>query len=290
MSESCHSSTGWQVLGIRTIQTAGSGGSPGNCPPAKSFIRSPGSILRLEDANLRITATFFSDPTLSEEDALGRIADSYGKASGQVIRFWRKTSEAMELFPWEASWFIREIGRCDPAHALSAAFLRGQQAHTPSWQSTRRAIFMKTDNSQPDPWMLEDVQLRCDLAAARMTEAIDIGNALAEKLKGSLARCMEAQIIELASWRKRALSYVYHIRETNLTRHLRREIDEARPVPQNVVKELRDLLAADIDNGAENLQSALESLDSNPRQFAQRYFVEVKNDGHSKGVFSITSR
>ena len=73
--------------------------------------------------------------------------------------FWRLTSEAMELFPWDTSWFIREIGKCDPSHTMNAAFIRGQQCHTPSWESTRSAIFMKTDSRQPDPWMLEDVQI-----------------------------------------------------------------------------------------------------------------------------------
>ena len=60
--------------------------------------------------------------------------------------------------------------------------IRGENCHTPSWASTRHSIFMKNDNSQPDPWMLEDVQLRCQLAAERWEKAL----AVAEKLKDSV--------------------------------------------------------------------------------------------------------
>jgi len=57
------------------------------------------------------------------------------------------TEERLELFPWATSWYIREIGRCDPCHSMEAAFIRGQQAHTPSWESSRHGIFMKADRS-----------------------------------------------------------------------------------------------------------------------------------------------
>ena len=42
-----------------------------------------------------------------------------------MIRFWRLTSQGMELFPWETTWYIREIGRSRVDHSLSAATLRG---------------------------------------------------------------------------------------------------------------------------------------------------------------------
>ena len=249
-----------------------------------------GSIPTKEDANLRMASTFFADPDLSEADALRRIAAPYGQHGDEAILLWRKTSEAMELFPWDTSWFIREIARCDPAHSMSAAFVRGQQAHTPSWESTRRAIFMKTDDSQPDPWLLEDVQLRCDLAAQRMTEALEIGTCLAQELEGSLSRAMESQLEEIAAWRQRALSYVYHIRETNLTRLLRQELENGKPAPQHIVSELRDVLVSDIANGATDSRPALDWLDADMYEYTRRYFREVDAGGHSKGIFSVTSR
>ena len=65
----------------------------------------------------------------------------------------------MELLPWNTSWLFRRIGMSDPNHSLSAAYIRGMPFHTASWVSTRRAIYMKTDRSEPDAWLLEDVQL-----------------------------------------------------------------------------------------------------------------------------------
>src|ERR1035441_1524245 len=112
----------------------------------------------------------------------------------------------MELFPWETSWFIREMGRSRTDHSLSAAMLRGQQAHTPSWCSTRHAIFMKTDNTQPDPWMLEDVQLRCQLAADRWETALARGGQLKASVTAPLARHFQRELAGPTGLRRRALA------------------------------------------------------------------------------------
>jgi hypothetical protein len=251
-----------------------------------------GTVPTREDANLSMTSLFFADPGLSEEAALRRLAAPYGKCADDMILFWRACSEAMELFPWESSWFIRQIGRCDPVHRMSAAFIRGQQAHTPSWESTRRAIFMKTDSSQPDPWLLEDVQLRCNLAAERMERAVGLGKRLVASLAPAMAGDMKKQVADLSGWRKRALSYVYHIRETNLTLILRRELEAGRAMPERLVSELKSVLTADMENqGAEeSCRSALRLFENDPRAFVQRYFAEAGPDQLSKGMFTLTSR
>ena len=70
-------------------------------------------------------AHFFRNAAIGEEEALKELANPYGKAAAEMIRFWRLTSEGMELFPWETTWFIREIGRSRVDHSLSAATLRG---------------------------------------------------------------------------------------------------------------------------------------------------------------------
>jgi hypothetical protein len=130
---------------------------------------------RTADPNLRIAGLFFKQPDISEEEALDQLAQRYGDAASAMKQFWRLTSESMELFPWDTSWLIREIGKSDPVHSMSAAIIRGVPWHTPSWMSTCRAIFMKVDASESDPWMLEDVQLRCELAATRMERALALG-------------------------------------------------------------------------------------------------------------------
>ncbi len=241
------------------------------------------------DANLQATSLFLSDPEISEDILLKRLSKGYGRRAKDMEKFWRLTSEAMDLFPWYASWYIREIGKCRPDHAMSAAFIRGQQAHTPSWESTRRAIFMKTDNAQPDPWMLEDVQLQCELSAGKLTEAIKLGKSVPGNIPGRFSfKQVLKDFIEL---RRRVLSYAYHIRETNLAFVIKQRLNEKKKVPVRVVNELKAVLKADMKNQGsdEPCLSALRLLQADPAKFAEEYFA-VGPDKGEKGGFSVTSR
>src|SRR5208283_5168228 len=94
-------------------------------------------------------------------------------------------------------------------------------AHTPSWESTRRTIFMKTDDLQPDPWMFEDVQVRCHLAAETWERAETLGRKLLTKIPATLSDDFRKNLDDLATARSRALAYTYHLRETNLVGILR---------------------------------------------------------------------
>jgi len=257
----------------------------------------------VEDPNLRMTGLFFKDPSISEADALTALAKPYGKAAGGMIEFWQLTSQGMELFPWDTSWFIREVGRSRTDHSLSAAMLRGQQCHTPSWCSTRHAIFMKTDNSQPDPWMLEDVQLRCQLAADRWEAALALGQRFKDSVPAPLANAFKRNLADLAGLHRRALAYALHLRETNLATVLRKAAELKQSRPQPSVAELLAALQADRENhraemaaalpGAEvrrwpDIEQAIALLQQNPDAFLQQ-FLKPDPDQNSKGIFSVTS-
>jgi hypothetical protein len=257
-----------------------------------------GIVPSASDANLAMTAAFLADPSVSDEEALRRLSASYGDAAASMPEFWRLQSAAMELFPWYTSWFIREVGRSGPAHSMRAAFIRGQQAHTPSWESTRRAIFMKTDESPPDPWMLEDVQLQCEMSAARMAEALRVGESIRDLIPEGIRDDFAAGLEEMEAWRRITLSYALHIRETNLTRILRRHLASGSPLPDRVLHELKETLTADIANQGEEepCRSALSLLESDPEKFAQSLFcdadpAEVLGGWRWSGsIFSVTSR
>jgi hypothetical protein len=245
-----------------------------------------------EDPNLRMTGLFFNQPDIGEEAALDKLAEPYGSAAAAMKRFWRLTSEAMELFPWDTSWLIREIGKSDPVHSLSAAFIRGVPWHTPSWMSTRRAIFMKVDAAEPDPWMLEDVQLRCELAAERMAQALAVGRELDNKISdGNLSRHFAKNLEELSEMRRRTLAYVFHARETNLATALRECRNQGREIPARILSELTETLMADQANQQqpEPIATALNLLKTDIDAFLQTYFTFVP-DAVSKGPFSLTSR
>jgi hypothetical protein len=244
-----------------------------------------------EDPNLRAVGMYLADPQISDEDLLARLSAPYGEQAQAMARFWALTSEGMELFPWDASWFIREIGRSEPAHTLSAAFLRGYCAETPSWLSTRDAIFMKVNNAEPHPWMLEDVQLRCELAAGRFQSALEIGRSSLPALAPARTAAFCQTLDELSGLLTRTRAYAYHIRASNLAAILRNLRAAGSPAPERLVEELRGVLLADQANmGApEPLEAAIRLLEENPDGFLATYFC-VEEDKASKGVFSLTSR
>lgn len=244
-----------------------------------------------EDPNLRAAGLFFKNPSISDDDLLGQLAEPYGAAAPGMVEFWRLTSEGMELFPWDASWFIREVGKSDPRHALSAAFLRGYCAETPSWLSTRDAIFMKVNNEEPHPWMLEDVQLRCELAARRFAEALQVGRRVFPGTTPALREPFEHNLVELESFLVRTRAYAYHIRASNLAMLLRETRSRGKMVSQAWVDELRQVLLDDQANmdAPDYLQAAIELFESDLDAFLAKYF-RVEENTASKGYFSLTSR
>lgn len=249
-----------------------------------------------EDPNLRATAAFLRDPAQSEQAHIRSIAAAYDPHAEQIAAFWSLCSDAMELLPWDISWFMRKIGQCEVRHTMNAAFIRGQMCHTPSWDSTRKAIFMKTDSLEPDPWLLEDIQLRCNLAADRMEAALRIGTAilsgleepLAEPLAGPLAQGLE----ELQGLRARVLSYVYHLRETNLATLMRMYLQEGQPIPAFIRAEMEEMLKLDQLNqgGNEPIDAALQLFAQSPEAFLQQYFLVPEDDVWPIGPHSLTSR
>jgi hypothetical protein len=212
-----------------------------------------------------------------------------------MVNFWRLTSAGQELFPWDVSWFAREVGRSRTDHSLAAAMLRGQQCHTPSWVSSRHAIFMKCDDLQPDAWMLEDIQLRCQMAAERWGQALKLGKELEPIVPAALRTDFHKNLVDLAALYRRATAYGCHLRETNLAEILRKRMEQGMPLPAKIVAELGQVLAADQENCRAEGQDwpemlpALSLFHEDLVQFLKTYFIEAP-DLQSKGVFSVTSR
>ncbi len=244
------------------------------------------------DPNLRVTELFFRNPGIGEDEALEELAEPYGTAAEEMKAFWRLSSESFELFPWDVSWFARKIGLCDVSHSMTAAFIRGQQCHTPSWDSTRRAIFMKTDDLEPDPWMIEDIQLRCELSAERAAAAIQAGRNALERVSASLRDIFKKNLDELDGFQRRAMSYAYHLRETNLVRIIRSYREDHREVPERLLAELTALLKEDQQNqrSAEPIQTVLGVLEEDLDEFLDRYFHTPDRNDWVKGPHSLTSR
>ncbi len=245
-----------------------------------------------EDPNLRMTSLFFENCGIDEGDALRVLSTLYGSCKAEIAEYWNYCSSGMELFPWEVSWFARKQGYSDIRHTMNAAFLRGQMCHTPSWESSRRCIYMKTDDQDPEPWLLEDIQLRCLMSADQLSKALKLGQNLVHAIPREIADDFEAGLDELSRFAKVCLAYAYHIRETNLTFLIKKRHEAKAEIPLHIIDELKDILKKDkINQGeSEEIDAALKILDTNLDEFLKRYFTNPEKDEWVKGPHSFTSR
>ena len=198
------------------------------------------------DPNLEASALCMMQPDRSEESILQEIAEPYPDQS--IIEFWMLMAQAHELFPWDVSWWIRCLGMADVSHDLNAATVRGRSCATPSWCSTRSATFIKTDDVPPHPWLLECVQLRCAQAAKLMGSALDLGRQIKLEQSSGLQQAFARTLRETEMLQEKVLSYVYHLRETNLAKVMRDFLAEGGEIPERIRTEMDQLLAADQKN------------------------------------------
>jgi hypothetical protein len=262
-----------------------------------------------EDPNLRAAALAFANTALSDDELLGRLSEGYGspEVRKQVQEVWRIASQAMETYPWDASWYVREVGKSVPAHSLNAAAIRAFCADTPAWRSTRAASFMLIDDLEPHPWLLEDLQLRWSECARLQADALAIGREVSPRVAVSVQAEFQAFLYELAEFRRRCLAYAFHCRETNLAMILRTDIALGRELSERLIEELHGLLLADRDNaGTCDYDDAIELLEADPHAFLGKYFLPVpvslgvreyqsedflrKGFPQPMGAFSATSR
>lgn len=235
------------------------------------------------DPNLAATGLFLAEPDLDEDAAMRRLAQGLGDDPAGLVAFWELCSRGMEAFPWDTSWFTREIGRARPDHALSAARIRGFCADSPSWRSTRGAIFMCIETRDNHPWLLEDVQLRCVSAAQLWGEAIAAGQRLLPGIVPTWRDGFARGLADLAHCQRVGLSYAYHCRATNLATLLR-----AGPDPR-LERELAAVLAASAANApGEEIAEAQRDFAADPQAFLRTWLLPpTKPSG--RGPFTMTS-
>jgi len=265
-----------------------------------------GNIPDREDPNLRMTSIFFNNPGISDVEALKLVSKPYGNAAEKIAAYWKYSSEAIETYPWDISWNSREVGRSDPHHLMSAATLKGVSWETPSWQSNRRAAFMRTvETETPHFWMMEDAQLRYEATARKIDQALVYANEARENVPKEYLSEFEISIKELEGFRQRVLAYAYHIRETNLCNMMRATFEKTGKVNETNLKELRTILLKDQQNqGGENeVGKAIDLLDKDLKKFLMVYFNKpiptgVKADfyfndslpSNVKTVWTVTSQ
>ena len=244
----------------------------------------------LDTEVLRIRLAGFTGGT---QELLQKIAEPFGNAAGEVFTYLNLLSDARQIYPSDASWFGREIGKARIDHGWSAAFIRGQQANTPAWRSTRKIIFMMTDDVQPPFWLLEDIQLRCQIAADTTQQALTVGNRILNLVSDAAQKELFTHIQHDADhFRRVCLSYALHIRETNIAQQLRSDLALVKPLNERLVAEMRRVLEADVANqdGKGRVVEMMRLFSENPAAFVQKYLLPTDVTVGEKGIFTLTSR
>jgi hypothetical protein len=207
------------------------------------------------DLNLDLLKARLDNPARTTDELMTDITARYGSAAADVRTYLGLLADAVQVYPWDASPHVLSMGRQTPDHGWSGATIRGfpyigGEPFTPAWESTRYAHYMQLDDkTQPRFWMLEDMGLRCALAANTFEKASVLGERLARELMSSEDKAQFAQIqgdIDIVLRASR--SYALHIRETNVSQMLRQDLSAGRPMTAPLVQELGDLLDADVAN------------------------------------------
>lgn len=244
------------------------------------------------DPCLGMVGEMLKNPGAGKDICLWRLAEPYGKKAGDVVLFWKRVEEGYLLYPWDVSWFAREIGKADVDHGWGGAYIRGQQCDTPSWDSTRHGVFMKTDNGPSHPWMLEDVGLRCMMAAEVLRDASSRAACLAEEAEEARKIQFEEAAESLKQFYRVCVSYALHLRETNVAMLLREDLRCGRNLQAGLVAEMGGLLAADEENQGYtgrvvNIASAWRE---DPVSWLHLYLLPVMEERLEKGAFTLTTR
>lgn len=250
-----------------------------------------GLLPQTVDPCLEMAGQVLHHPEYSLNECLNYIAEKYSPYKDEMIHIWELITKAYMFYPWDVSWYAREVGRAETAHGWHAAFLRGQQCSTPSWESSRHAVFMKTDNIQPHPWMLEDIELRCKIATEYLQQALTAGNTILDNRDIPYFHQLDETMQSIEKFMRICFSYALHIRETNVSMLIRDNIT-AGENSDILLKELRSLLDEDMRNQhcQGQIVNILKEFDDDPYEWLNTYLLPTDIDLKEKGKFTLTTR
>jgi len=213
-----------------------------------------GTIPDKYDPNLEMTAIKFANPLKSNQTALLEMAKPYGKNSEGILAAWEATAMGYSLLPWDATWRFTNLPKnqvdIQVFHKWDVAQIMGSVAPSPSWKSTRRSLFMLTEDEVLDPWLIEDIELRCSASATKLQEAIGIF----EKIDANMVSASPYKnyivetIPDLKILEQTVTAIRCYCREANLAWLMRKCIHEGRPIPANILTRFEDIMQIDIAN------------------------------------------
>jgi hypothetical protein len=205
------------------------------------------------DPNLQMAAFKMANPGKSNQEALNELAKVFGESSG-ILEAWETTAMGISLYPWDATWRFRSVPRnaagIQVFHQWAVAQILGEVAASPSWKSTRQGMFMATENEVRDPWFFEDVELRCQASATKLTEAIAMFEKISMKtpVTSPYHDYITGTIFDLRILEEYVTAIRCYCRESNLAWMMRKYTKEGKEIPAALIARFEDIMKTDIAN------------------------------------------
>lgn len=202
----------------------------------------------------------FTRPGISTADALDELARPYGSAAADIQAAWEATSMGIALIPWDLSWRIRQLmvntAGLRVYHQWDMAHLAGVVAPSPSWKSTRRSLFMLTEEEIVDPWLFEDVELRFKSSSDELIKAIAAFEKAQVTMKGEepYATYIANSISDARKLEQMTTALRCYCRESNLAYLMRQYVADKQPIPQTLMDRFEQIMQIDIANQAKGYE------------------------------------
>jgi hypothetical protein len=205
------------------------------------------------DPNLQMAAIKLASPGISNQVALNELAKVFGEKSG-ILDAWEATAMGISLFPWDATWRFRSLPKnaagLQVFHQWDIAHIMGEVAPSPSWKSTRRGLFMETENEVLDPWFFEDIELRCQASASKLLEAIAIFENISMRtsITSPYHDYISGTIFDLRILEQYVTAIRCYCRESNLAWMMRNYTKAGKEIPAALVTRFENIMKTDIAN------------------------------------------
>ncbi|MGN6435021.1 MAG: hypothetical protein ACTHMM_00750 [Agriterribacter sp.] len=248
-----------------------------------------GTIPDRYDPNLQMAGLKLNIPSLGLQHALEQLTIPYGPSKKLVLDAWEATAKGLQLFPWDCSWRFRllPVGMTGihVFHRWDVGHISGAVAPSPSWKSTRRSLFMITEEEKLDPWFFEDIELRSGAAADQLLLAIENY----EKLNASLTAASKqkdiipATILDLRKLEQIMRAIQCYCREVNLANLMRENVAKNIPIPQDMIDRFNNIMKIDIANQQKGLaenkdnvstaEEMLNAFNANPAEWVKQHLI-----------------
>ena len=241
----------------------------------------PGSY----DPSMLMSSMKMINPQLSLADGLKKLSAEYGAAAAQVSAAWEATAKSLQLFPWDASWNLRRLPKRGLVfHKWDKLLIAGKVAASPSWKSTRRSLFMVTENEELDPWFYEDLELRCQISADEAMKAIAAYQLVLPMVAGNqqLTAYLMATIKDHQVFEQSVRAIQCYCKEANLAFLMRKYTAKNEPIPETLLQQFNQIMLLDVKNqersdhvpqGRVTAKKMLALFNENPKAWLEKYLL-----------------